>query len=505
MRTWMRLRLASTQPNTASHTIRKRESSSVQISGSPRARVTTPSATQTRSEMTSPQATIAAAPSKPRTNARSIGFKSCADRALMRAGASRSSRGDALPEALAPLRHELGGDARQDRLAETFQVRLDHGHASGLERVGELALLRKDLGVLRLAMRIDGRLQNLSVLGAQRLPRGLVDDDEPRRDDVTGEHEILLHLVELVALDGRQRILLPVDGALAQREIELADVERRRARAPGLRHRAEGVDLGDAQLESLHVVDRVDRFRTGGEVPLAVVGRADDAHRALGDQLAVHLVDDRRGEHPTHLLWIAPEIRRLEDRELRYELTELRRALVDDLDRAGRGGFDHVSRRAELSRWKGLDVDGAAGLFADLLRHLLHHLHRRMVGCQHRRPAQRGRCAGTPRQRTDGEACETRAEPLAARPVRCVAHWVFPLLRLVWAPWSFSGDDAWDAAGSAGILAQRSISRSRPGFRKSASNRDERVGYGAMAPAHPPARVGSAGKCSFLLGGIDED
>src|SRR5215472_4037621 len=156
MRTWIRLRLASTQPNTASQTMRKRESSSVQISGSPSARVTTPSATQTSSAMTSPQATNAAALSKPPAKARSIGFKSCGGRALgANRRVSRSRGGDALPEALAPLRLELRGYACQDRLAETFDVGLDHRHARGLECVGELALLRKDLGVLCLAVGID--------------------------------------------------------------------------------------------------------------------------------------------------------------------------------------------------------------------------------------------------------------------------------------------------------------------------------------------------------------
>src|SRR5262249_30748627 len=138
---------------------------------------------------------------------------------------SASRRRDALPESLPPLRLELRRNAREHGLAEALDVRLNRGHAGGLERVDELAFLRQDFRILRLAVRVDGRLEDLSLLRLQRLPRRFVHDDEPRRDDVAGEHQVLLDLEELVALDRRQRVLLAVDRPLAQREIELSDVE----------------------------------------------------------------------------------------------------------------------------------------------------------------------------------------------------------------------------------------------------------------------------------------
>ena len=54
----------------------------------------------------------------------------------------------------------------------------------------------------------------------------------------------------------------------------------------------------------------------------------------LATSCGVHLVDDRRRQHAPDVLRIAPDVRRFEDRELRHELAELRRAFVDDLDRA---------------------------------------------------------------------------------------------------------------------------------------------------------------------------
>ena len=70
----------------------------------------------------------------------------------------------------------------------------------------------------------------------------------PGRDDVRGEDDELLHLVELAGADGRQRILLAVDHALLEGEIELAEVDRRRLGAPGLDHGAEDVVLRHAHF-----------------------------------------------------------------------------------------------------------------------------------------------------------------------------------------------------------------------------------------------------------------
>src|SRR5437660_1069114 len=118
IRTWMRLRDARIQPNTASHTIRNRDSSSVQISGLPAARVTTPSVTQPSSAIRIAHATTAAARSNAAANARNI--------SALRAG-------DLFPEPLAPLRLELRGQAREHRFAEALDVGRDHVHPARLE------------------------------------------------------------------------------------------------------------------------------------------------------------------------------------------------------------------------------------------------------------------------------------------------------------------------------------------------------------------------------------
>src|SRR6476646_1195074 len=75
MRTWIRLRLATIQTNTASQTIRKRDSSSVQINGSPNERVSAPSETTASSATTSAQQMNAAIRSKAPATTRRIGSR----------------------------------------------------------------------------------------------------------------------------------------------------------------------------------------------------------------------------------------------------------------------------------------------------------------------------------------------------------------------------------------------------------------------------------------------
>ena len=267
MRTWMRLRLARIQPNTASHTIRKRDSSSVQISGSPSVRVTTPSATQPSSATTSAHADERGGAVESAGQRREASAGSPVDgaaRGPRDRGAGVVSAGQAAAmRSQSPLPHFDSNFA--GTLASTGLRKLSmSGWMTVMPPVLNVSTSLLSCARISLScvwpLRLDRGLEHLPLLGVERLPRGFVHDDEARRDDVAGQHQVLLHLEELVALDRRQRILLAVDRALAQRQIELADVERRRPRAPGLGHRAERVDLGDAQLEALHVVDGVDRL-----------------------------------------------------------------------------------------------------------------------------------------------------------------------------------------------------------------------------------------------------
>ena len=73
---------------------------------------------------------------------------------------------------------------------------------------------------------------------------------------------------------------------------------------------------------------------------------------------------------------VAPDVRRLDDRNRRNPRAEVRGALGHDLLNAIRSGVDRVARAAELSVWKRLDHDAAAGFFFRFRRSPFNHLHR---------------------------------------------------------------------------------------------------------------------------------
>src|SRR5882757_8369935 len=185
IRTCVRRRLARIQPNTASQIIRKRAISSVQINGSPQARVTTPSVTQHNSATTRTHASASIARSRAVT-ARCI-------MTMVFVDVRRSShRGDAFPETLAPFGFELGRHARQHGLLETFEVGLYHRHAAGLERVDQFGFLADDFVVLPQAVLGERLGQAASFLVVEAFPRRLVHRDQAWRDDMPGQHQKFL-------------------------------------------------------------------------------------------------------------------------------------------------------------------------------------------------------------------------------------------------------------------------------------------------------------------------
>src|SRR5437867_11222833 len=176
----------------------------------------------------------------------------------------------ALERTLAPARFELWRHRLDHRVAKRRDIRLDHGHPALREGVDQLALLLDDLGIRgRDGFRESG-LHHRPVGVGKPAPELLVHDHKARRDDVRGQHQELLHFENLRRLDRRKRILLAVDELLLEREIELAEVDRRRPRAPGFGHRVEYVDRRHAQLETHHVLRLLDRLARGSELPRSV-------------------------------------------------------------------------------------------------------------------------------------------------------------------------------------------------------------------------------------------
>src|SRR2546429_5763540 len=148
---------------------------------------------------------------------------------------SSFDRIDALEESARPFFRVLG---LQIRVLHGLPERGHVGHrdldALRAEEFDELLFLAHAVLVVE-ARRLRRRPLHLRpVRRGQRVP-GLRGDRELQRvDEVPREHDLPRHLVELRRLQRRQRVVLAVDGAGLQAEVDLGEGERRRVRAERL-------------------------------------------------------------------------------------------------------------------------------------------------------------------------------------------------------------------------------------------------------------------------------
>ena len=115
----------------------------------------------------------------------------------------------------------------------------------------------------------------------ERGPARLRDDGVEVVDDVAGQGDVGLHLVELLRLDRGQRVLLRLDRAVLQREIDLGEGDRRGVGAAGLRHGEVGRHVRHAHLHPLHVGALGDLLVRRGVAGAVVGDRGDVVARGL--------------------------------------------------------------------------------------------------------------------------------------------------------------------------------------------------------------------------------
>src|SRR6266542_7131517 len=169
---------------------------------------------------------------------------------------ARGSTGDSL---LAPLlyllhlvpvglriAHRFERYALHDRILERLLVRIDDREPFLLELVSELALALCDVGGRVRRRLARDRNKDLLVAVGELRPDERRDLRRERIDDVAGQDNVLLHFVELLRLDRRERILLRVDGAVLQREIDLGEGDRRGIGPAGFWQRQVSRDVGHA-------------------------------------------------------------------------------------------------------------------------------------------------------------------------------------------------------------------------------------------------------------------
>ena len=176
-----------------------------------------------------------------------------------------------------------------------------------------------------------------------------------------------LHLVELLRHDRRERILLPVDGALLEREINLGEGDRRGIRADRLGEHQEQRRWRHAQLHALHVFRLVYRL-VRRDVALAVIGERDDL--VLGLVLvAFRDVAKQRARAISHeVIEVAQHVWRVGDRYRLVDRASKRDTGVDHVHGAEAEAFVDLVLVAELRGRKHLDLVAAAGALLDFLR-----------------------------------------------------------------------------------------------------------------------------------------
>ena len=193
------------------------------------------------------------------------------------------------------------------------------------------------------------------------------DHREQRVGDVAGQDDVLLHLVELLGLDGGQRVFLRVHGAVLQRQVDLGEGDRRRVGAAGARQRGVGRRVGHAHLQALHLV-AVREQLVAGRVARAVVGEGGDGVAggllvALGqllEHVALAVLD--------HVVGVAEREGVVADGQARdSELDGERGAGEDDVHRAQLQALVDVAFLAQAGGGEHLDLVLAVGALLEFL------------------------------------------------------------------------------------------------------------------------------------------
>ena len=225
------------------------------------------------------------------------------------------------------------------------------------------------------------------------------DRELQRVDEVPREHDLPRHLVELRRLQRRQRVVLAVDGAGLQAEVDLGEGERRRVRAERLPQEEPLLGARHAQLHPGEIGRGPDRPRLGE----AYLSRAEidglqqlDSHR-LGD-FSFHFIADRPAVDFREMIGIADQVAGGEDRVLGKLSCDVLHRQERHLEIAALHGDGLRALAKEGPRVMHLHVEAAGRRAVELVPENVEHLdvpvlrHRGRGDAQHRfRLPERGR------------------------------------------------------------------------------------------------------------------
>ncbi len=232
-----------------------------------------------------------------------------------------------------------------------------------------------------------------------------------RIDDVPREDDVLLHLVEFLRLDRRQRVLLRVDGAVLQREVDLRERDRRRIGATGLRQREIRGNVGHAHLEALHpgaVVEVLVRRR----LPDAVVGHRSELDARLFPVEVGQFLECRALGPRDQMIAVPERVRVVADADPRRRARGERQSGDDHVDGAEREPLVDVRLLAEAGGREDVDVVAASGALLDLAGGPHRPLVERLAGFVDVRPLEFGLRSGggDGERRRDGDRADRHDE-----------------------------------------------------------------------------------------------
>ena len=217
------------------------------------------------------------------------------------------------------------------------------------------------------------------------------DRELQRVDEVPREHDLPRHLVELRRLHRRQRVVLAVDGAGLQAEVDLGEGERRRARPERLPEEEPLLGAGHAQLHPGEIGWGSYRPRLGkAHLARTEIDRLQqlDSHRFRDP--SVHLVADRSAIDFREMLRVADQVASGEDRILGHLSRDVLHRQERHLEISALHRHRLRALAKEGSRMMHLHVEAAGRRVVELVPENVEHLHVPVVGHRGRGDAQHG-------------------------------------------------------------------------------------------------------------------
>src|SRR6266852_2174334 len=297
---------------------------------------------------------------------------------------------------------------------------LDAGRLGLFQRLLLILVPQYTLLGLRLAAEF---LQELAILGGERVP-GLAREHQDLGDDqVLGQRVVFGDLIVIVEHEARRIVLGAVDDAGLQRAEDLIVSHGDAIAAERVHHVDEHRIAHDAHLEALEIVDAVDGPARVVDAARARIhpADADQPGSRIAGHLFEQLVSDRAVDHLLQVRGVAEQERQVEDVEIVDHRPERADADPRELNGADLGLLDRFLLAAELHRAVHLHAQPSRGRVLELAAEAFHRRDGRITGrvhvggLEHQLLLRERRADGSGRDRSERQGKKPHCFPAAER------------------------------------------------------------------------------------------